>query len=245
MNEETLLLYWYGELDDATRDDVERAMERDTSLRKRFDALCDDLDRLAAPGQTELPPGTAGRWHALVEAAAASETRTDTAPARGFHLPSLAWGTALAATLVVGIAIGLGWHAAREPAAVESVAPAATTASATSPFERGLALYLQTSRHRIADLPIDADVERGRLISELVRQNRLYEKAATRNGAHDLARVLRAFEPVLLRMAADDVPADDLAALREQLAFELDATLTRLGRGVSEQPATFRDRISL
>lgn len=245
MNEETLLLYYYGELDDAARFDVERAMERDVSLRKRFDALCEDLDRLAAPRETELPAGTAGRWHALIESAAAGEARREPAPARGFHLPSFAWGTALAATLIVGIAIGVGWHAAREPVVVETIATAAPAASSATPFERGLALYLQTSRHRIADLPIDADVERGRLISELVRQNRLYEKAATKNGAHDLARLLRAFEPVLLRMAAEDVPAGDLSALREQLAFELDATLTRLGRGASEKPVMFPDRISL
>jgi len=243
VNEETLLLYYYGELDEAARRDVNRAMARDASLRRRFGALRDDLERLAAPGQPTLPAGMAERWHASIEAAATGEARAE--PARGFHLPSFAWGTALAATLVLGFAIGIGWHGAREPAVVETIEPAATAASATTPFERGLALYLQTSRHRIAELPIDADLERGRLISELVRQNRLYEKAATKNGSHDLARVLRAFEPVLLRMAAEDVPAGDVAALREQLAFELDATLTRLGRGTSERPATFRDRISL
>jgi DNA-binding GntR family transcriptional regulator len=66
----------------------------------------------------------------------------------------------------------------------------------------------------------------------------LYESAAERNDAPQIARVLRAFEPILLRLAADNIAPEDAAALRDQLAFELNVMLTKLARDASDETHT-------
>jgi DNA-binding FadR family transcriptional regulator len=62
----------------------------------------------------------------------------------------------------------------------------------------------------------------------------MFERAAEQNDSKDLARVLRAFEPVLMRLAADDITVEDAEALQAQLAFELNVVLTKLRGNVSE-----------
>ena len=55
------------------------------------------------------------------------------------------------------------------------------------------------------------------------------------NNSPDLARVLRAFEPILLELAAGDIAADDAKSLRAQLAFELNVMLTKMAKESSDQ----------
>jgi hypothetical protein len=76
------------------------------------------------------------------------------------------------------------------------------------------------------------------MIMRMVQDNRLFEAAAERNGAGDLARVLRAFEPILMRLAANDIAPAEARALEAQLTFELNVMLTKLGRNVSDKPDT-------
>jgi DNA-binding FadR family transcriptional regulator len=73
------------------------------------------------------------------------------------------------------------------------------------------------------------------LILQIIEQNRLFERAAEQNNSQSLARVLRAFEPILLRLAADDIAPEDAEALRAQLAFELNVMLTKLSRDTSKE----------
>ena len=68
----------------------------------------------------------------------------------------------------------------------------------------------------------------------IIQQNRLFERMAKQNDARDLARVLRAFEPILLRLSSEDISAEDAAALQAQLAFELNIVLTKLARRASD-----------
>ena len=63
----------------------------------------------------------------------------------------------------------------------------------------------------------------------------LRSRAAEEHNSNDLARVLRAFEPILLRLAADDISEREAEALQAQLAFELNVMLTKLGRNLSEE----------
>ena len=67
---------------------------------------------------------------------------------------------------------------------------------------------------------------------------RLFEQAAVNNDAQDLARVLRAFEPILLQLAADDVTPEKAEYLRAQLAFELNVMLTKLSHASSNKEQT-------
>ena len=236
MNDDKLLLYYFDDgLDPAERREVAAALAKDADLRERYEALRADLDEARAVPDTKAPADLVARLHESVERAARLERQRQPAPR--LRPSAFAWGLALAATLVAGIGIGWFWNGADEslPGIEAPVAGTGGGEPNAGAFERGLAVYLQASRRQIAGLPADAADERSRLVAELVRQNRLYEQAATKNGARDLARVLRAFEPVLLRMASDDVDPGDVAALQEQLAFELSVMLTKMGRQDSQQ----------
>ncbi len=101
-------------------------------------------------------------------------------------------------------------------------------------FQRSIQNYLRASEREITDLPMDAEADRLILILRLIEQNRLFEKAATQNNSPDLARVLRAFEPILVRLASDDIAPEDAEALRAQLSFELNVMLTKLTRDTSD-----------
>ena len=71
--------------------------------------------------------------------------------------------------------------------------------------------------------------------SQIVAQNRLYQRAAEQQDSPELARLLRAFEPILLQLASEDTSAQDADALRRQLAFELNAMLTKLQQPSSKE----------
>ena len=70
-------------------------------------------------------------------------------------------------------------------------------------------MHLRESQQGIASLAVDNDADRALLILQMIQQNRIFERAAEQNDAADLARVLRAFEPILLRPICDRlVPAE-------------------------------------
>ena len=85
-----------------------------------------------------------------------------------------------------------------------------------------------------SSMPIDTAEDRTLLVLQIIQQNRLFERAAEQNRSDDLARVLRAFEPILLRLAADNIAPADAQDLRDQLAFELKIMLTKLERDTSK-----------
>jgi hypothetical protein len=105
-------------------------------------------------------------------------------------------------------------------------------------FTRGLHLHLQESQWEIASIPADDSMRRAQLALQLIEQNRFFVRSATMNNSPEFARVLRAFEPVLLRLASDDISAEDALALREKLVFEMSVMLTKLSRNTSDVTET-------
>lgn len=152
---------------------------------------------------------------------------------------SFAWGAAITAALAVGIGIGIIFSGgntsvplvdggmANTPVVSDGVVPAA--------FTRGLQVHLRDTQEDINSMPVETSADRTMLVMQIIQQNRLFERAAEQNDSQSLARVLRAFEPILLRLAADDIAPEDAAALREQLTFELKVMLTILDRDASKQ----------
>ena len=237
MNDDTLTLYYYDDgLSEAERAEVGKALERDELLRQRYEKLCRELDGLRDAGTAPVPPDMAARFHDTIERAARLERGRETRRRHGFHLPSFAWGSAIAATLAIGVGIGfyLG-NGGGDVAPDNVIADVQPGLRSDGAFARGLQVHLRESRAELADLPADSDADRAMLILHIVQQNRLFANAARDNSSDDLARLLRAFEPVLLRLAADDVTPEEAARLKSQLAFELDATLTKLERSASKE----------
>lgn len=237
MNDDDLILYYYQDgLSEDERARIRGALERDASLRERYERLRADLAGVDVTGTTTAPSDMVARWHDAIDRAAKLEHQAQR-PARAFHFPSFVWGSAVAAALVLGVGVFLARDRAVEPIPVGQVAESGISgnhAEELAAFERGLQVHLQESSHEIGDLSPDADAERTALIMRMVQENRLFEAAASHNGADDLARVLRAFDPILIRLASRDISPAEARALQAQLTFELNVMLTKLGRNVSE-----------
>lgn len=244
INEEKLTLYYYDDgLTAGERILVEAALQDDALLAARYADLRRQLDDLGESATTTAPLHIVQRWHDAIDRAASMERQKSGAPGSRVHFMSFFWGVAISAALAVGIAIGVGLSGQKMTDAIpagyvvdEQTMPA--TSKMPVAFTRGLQIHLQQSQSDISRLPVDDDVLRGGLVMQIVQQNRLFERTASINNSPELARVLRAFEPVLLRLASDDISPHDAAALRAQLSFELNVVLTKLSRNTSDVEET-------
>jgi len=242
MDDDKLILYYYGELSEGDRQDVATGLRNDAGLAARYRELERELAGLGQDDVPAVPAHVTARWHDAIERAARMEQARARRANPGFNLLSFLWGAALAGSLAVGIAIGVyfaGDHGGA-PAGPEAVAESAALPPAAVPaaFSRGLQVHLRDSRRNLSALPTRSAAERTLLIMEILEQNRLYQRAAEQKNSPQLARVLRAFEPILVRLAAEDLAPEDAEALRAQLAFELNVVLTKLARETSEEPET-------
>ena len=204
--------------------------------------MTDDVDDLVAAHRSEIlkPPAyKVQQWHnAIDEAANLARGRKDTR-ATGWHPGSFFWGMAVSAALALGVAIGVlvsgdlvsGDNSPVDVPQVAAIGPQPDVIPAA--FTRGLTVHLRDSRNQLAN--VDSDADRTMLVLQLIEQNRMFENAADNNNAPKLARVLRAFEPILLRLAATDIAPEDAAALRSQLSFELNVMLTKLANESSDE----------
>ena len=247
MNDEHLILYYYADgLSRAERRRIEAALAADPGLRRRYEALrreLDGIDDTPAPA----PEHAVRRWHDSIDRAAQREGPAAGRTPWGLHPASFALGGALAAALALGIGIGV-YFADRD----EGVRPAAgspqvvdVTPSADLPadpfearpdaFSRGLEAHFLQSRQDLDALPAEDSEARRQLILHIVRQNRLFAREAADSQSPELARVLRAFEPVLLRLAAEDLAPADAQRLQDKLAFELNVMLTKMSRPPSNR----------
>ncbi|MDH3615716.1 MAG: hypothetical protein OEQ90_04515 [Gammaproteobacteria bacterium] len=201
------------------------------------------LDKLIAAHEADIhaaPAHVVQQWHSAIDEAAALERGRVPAPAPRWHPTSFFWGMAVTAALAIGIGIGFfvtdgnGPPAGSQGPMVASTTPQSEIVPAA--FTRGLQVHLRDSRQQIASL--DQGADRTTLVLQLIEQNRMFETAADQNNAPKLARVLRAFEPILLQLAATDIAPEDAEALRAQLAFELNVMLTKLASESSDDSQT-------
>jgi uncharacterized membrane-anchored protein YhcB (DUF1043 family) len=197
----------------------------------------DDTEELVAAFRDDIHPAPrhlVRQWHDAIDVAAALERgRTEPRPA-AWRVGSVFWGMAVTAALLVGVAIG--FLVAND---VDRHGPLTTVEYQLAPdaipaaFTRGLEQHFRNSRDELSR--IDGDENSTTLVLRLIEQNRLFEVAAEKNNAPQLARVLRAFEPILLRLAATDIAPEDAQALRAQLSFELNVMLTKLATQSSDK----------
>ena len=198
---------------------------------KEFAGL--ELDKVIA-----APAHMRQRWHQSIDAAAERETAKLRNSRQGFSAMSFIWGAAITAALA--ICIGIGLFVAGKPRSVETFdhvvqQPPSAGPARNASFSRAFQVHLRDAQRNIATIPGSSAEERALLALQIVQQNRLFMQAAELNDADNLARVLRAFEPILLRLAADDIAPEDAEALRAQLAFEMKIMLTKLGRDSSKE----------
>ena len=227
ISDDELLLYYYRDgLDAAERARIGAALSEHPEIAQRMQGLVARLDAAAAMPEVPVPLEVQQRWRAaLARAAQQDEKRDVRAPRRFFS--EHRWPMAAAAAVAI-VALTLVVQLAKPPvpeqtAEVVAPAPAAGDASA---YERGLKWHLASTEQQIAGLGSATPEERTRLIETIVAQNRIYALAAERAGEPQLARVLRAFAPVLQSMAQE---GGDASASIAQLGFELRVMQGRLG----------------
>ena len=237
MNDDTLTLYYYKDgLSESERQRVANALATDASVAKRYQALCGDLEGLVDADIGTPPADMVQRWHDGLDRAAGIETQT--APRRAVHSWSFLLGVAVTAALAIGVGIGViisGNEQTVAPVMEELIAGSPDTRG-SSAFIRGLQVHLRESEQGLSTLPANTESDRALLILNIIEQNRMFERAAEQNESESLARVLRAFELVLVRLAADDITPEEAEELRAKLLFEFNVVLTKLTRNTSDEP---------
>ena len=237
MNDDTLTLYYYDDgLTAEERRQVETELMSDPALAKRYEELRQQLDGLVAVDSPDAPPHLVARWHDAIDQAAEHEA-VAALPARpAFHFGSYFWGAVVAASLALGIAIGV-FISTDDPGNGDIYATTRGTPQPDVPlaFSRGLLVHFEHSKNQLTKLHANANGERDQLILHIIEQNRLFERVARQNESQDLARILRAFEPILIRLATDDISPEEAARLQSQLTFEIGIVLTKLTQQVSDK----------
>lgn len=227
INDEELLLYYYRELEPADRARVAAALSADPKLSQRLHALVARLDAVSTQPDVPVPPQVQQRWQMALDNAAQARVRAVPRARSLFNPPRWQFAAAAAAVVVLVVA----FQVMRAPATttqnqiVDTTAPAGETAGAA--YERGLKFHLASTERQIADLGEATPEERARMIDVIMGQNRLYALAAERANEPQLARVLRAFNPILEDLA--NGRSESTAADLSQLSFELRVMQARLG----------------
>jgi hypothetical protein len=226
ISDDNLILYHYRDgLDDAQRARIGAALAEQPELAQRLQKLVNRLDAVAAIPEVPVPNEVMQRWKTALNEAAhgKAEAPVQTPSRRSFT--DARWFAVAAAVLVAIVAIiQLRQPAAQLEQVVQATEP--TVPDNSSAYERGLKSHLASTELQLASLSTATPEERARLVETIIDQNRIYAQAADRAGEPQLARVLRAFTPILESLQQGDADASESV---DQLAFELRVMQGRLG----------------
>jgi hypothetical protein len=230
ISDDDLLLYYYRDGLDATeRARIGTALAEQPELARRLHRLVAQLDTVADMPEVAVPAHIQQRWESALGRLAPGKNKPRLFAA--FH-----WQAA-AATLVAVVLLVTAQLLLRSP----QEQPIADATPVQSAYERGLRWHLASTEQGLAELDRAQPEERARLIATIVEQNRMYALAAERANEPQLARVLRAFTPILESLAVE--PGDASASDVAQLSFELRVMQARLKAETGTAPPA--ERISL
>lgn len=227
MNEETLILFYYGELEAAEADAVRAALAEDDALAAQFTTLTAELANLPDLPVPERDDHYGRRVWARVDA------EIDERDNRGFSWPRLSFfpgafrwaGGLLAISLVAVIAFQAGRMAPPEP--MHNVIAAVPVdgnerqarllqASLVDHLEGAERLLMEISNNDMAEIDIESEKNWAKT---LLVANRLYRFAAQQAGQHRIAILLTDMEPVLIELAngAGELTPDEYRVLRQSV----------------------------
>jgi hypothetical protein len=237
ITDDELLLYYYRDgLDAAERARIGAALSEQPELAQRLQALVSRLDAAAAMPEVPVPEFTQRRWQVALERATREEGKGDARVSRVARHWNFRWQAAAAAVAIVALILIFPDRTGQQTAPVAT--HDATATAETSAYERGLKVHLASTEQQLAGLDSATPEQRARLVETIIAQNRIYALAAERAGEPQLARVLRAFSPVLEDLVHD---RGDASASIAQLGFELRVMQERLSAGAdtsSSGPST-------
>lgn len=231
ISDEDLLLYYYRDgLDAADRARIGAALSEQPELAQRLHRLVARLDAAASQPEVPVPAHIQRRWQVALEPAAEGHA-TREAPTRHRFFFDPRWQAAAAAVAVVALVLTIQVTMRSSPnqTAEDAVPPSTGTVASTneaSAYERGLRWHLASTERQLTTLESATPDERARLVETIIAQNRMYALAAERAGEPQLARVLRAFVPILEDMARQ--PGEPPSSSIARLSFELRVIQARL-----------------
>jgi len=223
ISDDELILYYYRDgLDANERARITMALSTSSELSQRLHRLVGRLDAAAASTPEQpVPEQFQRRWQAALDKAAqgqAAHTERKNRPLFNYT----PWYAAAAGIFIAAFTMFM--FIGRPPAPQTAQVPPPANNSA---YERGLASHLASTEQMLVSLQDATPEERKRLVETIIEQNRIYALAAERAGEPQLARVLRAFTPILESVQQ----GGDTAANLDQLEFELRVMQGRLATG--------------
>jgi hypothetical protein len=218
LEDDDLILYLYGEAEDP------EAMRRQIEESEELRARCETLRQvLAAVNDDALPVPERGEGYGA-EVWARLQPRLDQ-ERRGRLIPfpsrplrqMMGWAAAALVLLAAGFSLGRLSRPQALPQEARDRILLATVANHLERSERLLAEVANSSTQG----PVDLAAERA-WANDLLAANRLYRQSVQQSGRQRLAGVLDELEPFLLDLAhaPDDLPAEEIEALRERIAAQ-------------------------
>lgn len=239
ISDDQLTLYFYGdELSAGDRREIERALASDAALASRYQVLCAELDALTQAAMTSRPTEalTASLHDALTNVASAPAARSSVWPA-------LALAASVCLVALLAIFALRGPTPGEAPRAVTVPADAPQPTQTDSPeviVTQSVQSHLVASRLQLVRFEAATSDERNDLLLELMARNRVAAERANAGGNAELARVLRAMQLLLVALSETANGGGDLdPALLQQIDFELNAMLTKLGAPASDSTISF------
>ncbi len=239
LEDDDLILYLYGEAEDP------EAMRRQIEESEELRARCETLRQvLAAVDDDALPVPERGEGYgaevwARLQPQLARQGRLIRFPSRGYR-QVIGWAAAAVILLVAGFGLGRLSRPTALPREARDRILVATVANHLERSERLIAEVANSSAHR----PSDLSAERA-WANDLLTANRLYRQSAQQSGRQRLAGVLDELEPFLLDLAhaSDDLPAEEIEALRQRIAaqsllFKVRIASSRLADPMKSQKQT-------
>jgi hypothetical protein len=236
-DEDLLLNYYRDGLEAGERTRIGAALGEQPELARRLHRLVARLDAAASAPDVPVPAHIEKRWRFALERAAGGNAASPTASPRPSFFGHPRWQAAAAVIAVVALVFTIQLAMDSPERATREATRSPETAAGTEnlAFVRGLRWHLASTERELTTLESATPDEKARLIGTIIAQNRLYALAAERAGEPQLARVLRAFAPVLENVARDgNQPSSSSLA---QLNFELRVIQARLNAEARNPPS--------
>lgn len=223
-DDDLLLFHWQDGLDDTRRREIADALARDAELGARYARLVAELARFGHVPEPQVDAVRHARWARAIRDGAAKQR----ARPRWFVPLALAAGVGALAI------VGPQWRtSAIDPPTVMPTPIAASQRDDGARVARSVRVHLAEAGAGLSSWSEQADdATRRALVQRWIDDQRALAQAADAAGDAQLARTLRAFEP-LLRDLANDTPAASNAE-RDQLAFEWSVMQTKLAASPSK-----------
>ncbi len=247
ISDKTLVFYYYKDgLTTQESAAVDQALAEDRDVAERYATLVKDMENLREAFLSESVTIDTRQWERVLDDAVDSESLSRYSASRLVQYP----GIAIAATLLVfvaGFLIGTRLDSESNENSAAPVVVHSIPGQGPEPdlvpvsFVRGMATHFESTQIQLASMDLENNAERDALILEMVSRNRFFLNAAIQNDAEDVARLLRAFEPLLLSMrsTSQEDQGRSVEQPRDQLEFELGVTLTKFDRQTSNRTNRF------